>query len=175
MNRLVTTMLNITKLKTGSLDLKCEKVNLSKLIVEIFLLFEMQIEEKKLEISGLDNGSVYINGDENILFQILYNLIENAVKFTEECGKIDIIVYPENNFVYVKIKNSGKGISDQDIQKIFDRFYKTDASRSIDVTGIGLGLSIVKNLINFINGNITVVSIPNEHTEFTVTLPSSQL
>ena len=174
MNRLVTTMLNITRIQTGSLDLKCEKVNLSKLIVEIFFLFEMQIEEKKLDISGLDNGPVFINGDENILFQILYNLIENAVKFTEEGGKIYISVYNENNFVYIKIKNSGKGISNQDIQKIFDRFYKTDTSRSNDITGIGLGLSIVKRLLNYNNGNITVVSIPNEHTEFTVTLPSSQ-
>lgn len=175
MNRLVTTMLNITRLQTGSLDLKCEKINLSKMIVEIFFLFEMQIEEKKLDISGLDGDPVFINGDENILFQIMYNLIENAVKFTEKGGEIEISVYSENNFVYINIKNSGKGINNQDIQKIFDRFYKTDASRSLDITGIGLGLSIVKKLLNFNNGNITVVSIPNEHTEFTVTLPSSQL
>ena len=123
------------------------------MIVEIFFLFEMQIEEKKLDISGLDGDPVFINGDENILFQIMYNLIENAVKFTEKGGEIEISVYSENNFVYINIKNSGKGINNQDIQKIFDRFYKTDASRSLDITGIGLGLSIVKKLLNFNNGN----------------------
>ena len=80
--------------------------------------------------------------------------ITGLVKFTEKGGEIEISVYSENNFVYINIKNSGKGINNQDIQKIFDRFYKTDASRSLDITGIGLGLSIVKKLLNFNNGNI---------------------
>ena len=130
------------------------------------------IEEKRIEVRGLENiNSLFVDGDPDMIHQVVYNLIENAAKFTNEGGYIEVRVQDFDNRTTVAIKNSGAGIPSDEIGMIFDRFYKTDKSRSKDKTGMGLGLYIVKTIIKLHGGEITVSSIENEYCQFEFWLP----
>ena len=113
--------------------------------------------------------STIISGDEDMLTQVVYNLIDNAVKFTPEGGEIHIDVCNDEQKVYVSIRNSGVGIPSEEISHIFERFYKVDKSRSFDVKGAGLGLYLVKAIINSHDEDIAVKS-EDGVTEFVFTL-----
>ena len=109
-------------------------------------------------------------GDRDHLYRAVYNLVDNAVKFAGEGGRLCLRAHPEGNFCAFSITNTGIGISAEDLPHVFDRFYKADRSRSMDKTGAGLGLYIVKNIINLHGGEIAVRSDGGE-TEFSFTLP----
>ena len=94
-----------------------------------------------------------------MLSQLFYNIIENAVKFVDEYGIIRFSISQTDKYAVISLKNTGEGLSEEEIPKIFKRFYKTDESRGIDASGIGLGLSIVRSIINLHNGTITVKSV----------------
>ena len=141
-------------------------------IFNALLSFEKSIDDKRLEIRGLeDAGSVFVDGDPDMIHQVLYNLIENAVKFTNEGGYIEFRVDDLPDRDVVSIRNSGLGIPADEISLIFDRFYKTDKSRSHDKNGMGLGLYIVRTIIKLHGGEITVSSVENEYTQFQFYLP----
>mgnify|MGYP004551807363 FL=1 len=106
-----------------------------------------------------------------MIHQVIYNLIENAVKFTNRDGYIEIKLTPRKGNVLVSIKNSGQGIPQNDLKFIFDRFYKTDKSRSQDKNGMGLGLYIVKTIVELHNGNISVSSVEGEYCAFEFYIP----
>ena len=126
----------------------------------------------KIEVRGLDKvGPVNICADEDMINQVVYNLIDNAVKFTDEGGYIEVAIKSDSEKVIFSVKNSGKGISHEDAGQVFERFYKTDKSRSYDVKGAGLGLYIVKTVIDMHGGQITVNSEPGEYTQFVFWLP----
>ncbi|MDU5423585.1 MAG: ATP-binding protein, partial [Clostridiales bacterium] len=100
-----------------------------------------------------------------------YNLIDNAVKFTQEGGQITASVLSDSEKVIVRIRNTGLGVSSEEINRIFERFYKVDKSRSFDVKGAGLGLYIVKSIIEMHGGQITAKSEEGKYTEFIFWLP----
>lgn len=139
---------------------------------QVFLLFEQSIERKKIEIAGLeDMQSVAVEADPDMIHQVLYNLIDNAVKFTQEGGQITASVLSDSEKVIVRIRNTGLGVSSEEINRIFERFYKVDKSRSFDVKGAGLGLYIVKSIIEMHGGQITAKSEEGKYTEFIFWLP----
>lgn len=146
------------------------------MLVNILFSFEARINEKHLDIRGLSDAvPVTVNADKDLIHQVLYNLIENAIKFTPENGYIYIRVdMGKHNTVVVHIRNSGEGLTRQEMSKVFERFYKTDRSRSTDKTGMGFGLFIVKKIVALHNGNIVVGSIKGEYTSFEVTLPNAR-
>ncbi len=106
--------------------------------------------------------------------QVLYNLLDNAIKFSNDCSSIQIETTVKNGRVFVSVKDHGSGISKDNISKIWDRFYKIDASRGKDRKGTGLGLSIVKEIINAHNQNIDVISTEGVGTEFIFTLEKAK-
>ena len=106
--------------------------------------------------------------------QIVYNLVENAVKFVNKNGYIEFFFAETEDMSSVTIRNSGEGLSKDEISKVFERFYKTDESRGIDPTGVGLGLSIVSSLIKLHDGNILVRSEPDQYVEFEFSLKKHQ-
>ena len=108
------------------------------------------------------------------MYQVIYNLIENAVKFTDEGGTIHFGVEETRYDISVMITNTGPGIPPEDIRYIFDRFYKTDKSRSMDKKGMGLGLFIAKTIMRLHGGDIYVESRVNEFTTFTIRLPRTE-
>lgn len=172
LSRLVRTMLDLSRIDSGELHLRPARFDLTNTILVAILSFEKPIEEKKLEIRGLEHAeSLFVDGDPDMLHQVVYNLFENAVKFTNPGGYIEIQVEDGADRTTVSIRNSGHGIEPDEIRMIFDRFYKTDKSRSQDKNGMGLGLYIVKTIIHLHGGEITVSSIVDQYTQFTFWIP----
>lgn len=173
LSRLVVAMLNLSKIESGEVGINPTKYNLQSQIFETLFSMEQKINEKNISISGLENmDNVKIRADRDLLHQVIYNLIDNAVKFTPENGEISFFAEKTEDSTKVTIRNSGAGVSEKEISRIFERFYKVDQSRSFDVKGVGLGLYIVKTIINMHDGKITADSKEGEYTEFTFIIPN---
>ena len=170
LSRLVRSMLNIAKYETGEMELKMNPFDITALTVKTVLLFEKSIDEKQIEIQGLDSEKFYVMADIDLIQQILYNLVENAVKFVNKGGCITFDFSLDDDKTTISIRNSGEGLTQAELPKVFDRFYKTDESHGKDKTGVGLGLAIVRSIINLHGGNILVKSALGEYTEFSFTL-----
>lgn len=169
--RLVRSMLNISKYEAGEMSLSTENFDLMPVIVDTLMFFEDRIDGKNVEIRGIDHGRFMLNADKDLTKQVLFNLIENAVKFVNNDGYIAFdFEQCADGMSAVRIRNSGEGLKANEINKVFDRFYKTDPSRGIDKTGVGLGLSIVRSIIKLHDGVILVRSDPDEYVEFEFTL-----
>ncbi|MCR4924777.1 MAG: HAMP domain-containing histidine kinase [Clostridiales bacterium] len=172
LSRLVMAMLNMSKIEAGELKLKPTTFDLSKRIFDVFLSFERNIAAKNIDIQGLDKmNSVFVEADEDMIHQVVYNLVDNAVKFTPNDGVISVSAITDNEKVIVRIKNTGEGIESEELGRVFERFYKVDKSRSFDVKGAGLGLYIIKSIIELHSGQITVKSEVGKYTEFVFWLP----
>lgn len=172
LSRLVVAMLNLSKIESGEISIKPNKYNVSSQIIEVLLSMEQRLNEKKISVDGLEDMSdLKIYADRDLLHQVIYNLLDNAVKFTPKGGTITFFGKYENDATTITIRNSGQGISDDEISRIFERFYKVDQSRSFDVKGVGLGLYIVKTIVNMHDGVIKADSKKGEYTEFTFTIP----
>lgn len=173
LSRLVTSMLNMSKLEAGEMPINIKTFDLSANLFKTLLSFEKKINDKQIDIEGLDRlESIYVKADEDMLTQVVYNLIDNAVKFTPQNGYIRIKAYSDPEKVFVSIRNSGAGVEREELDKIFERFYKVDKSRSYDVKGAGLGLYLVKSIIQLHGGEIKATSVVGEYTEFVFWLPN---
>ena len=174
LSRLVTGMLNMSKLEAGELDIKPVEFDISEMLFRTLLGFEQFIDKKHIEIIGLDELQINrVTADKDMINQVVYNLIDNAVKFTPDGGYIEIRSKADAEKVIIKIKNSGKGIPAEEIDKIFERFYKIDKSRSFDVKGAGMGLYLCKTIIELHGGQIVARSNEGEFAEFIFQLPLS--
>ncbi len=168
---LVQSMLNLTKFEAGEMQIHLAETDIAKLLIKTVLMFEKRINDKHVDVEGLEDVSLKVRADEDLMFQVLYNLIENAVKFVNPGGVISFQVYEEDSIAHICIKNTGEGLADDELPKIFDRFYKTDTSRSQDKTGLGLGLSISRKIVHLHQGHIVVKSVKDEYTSFEVQIP----
>lgn len=170
--RLVRAMLDLSKIDSGAMKLNKMRFDITECIFQTVISFEQRLEEKKLEIRGADSmASLFVDGDPDLIHQVIYNLFENAVKFVNPNGYIQMELFEKGKDIYFRIRNSGAGLSDEELQHIFERFYKTDRSRSLDKTGVGLGLFIVRTIINLHGGEIKVSSMVGEYTEFEFHFP----
>ena len=170
MSRMVNRMLDAAKIQSGELILSPAPFDFTEMTAQILLSFEQKIEKKKLDVQCDLEERLTVMGDRDHLYRAVYNLTDNAVKFIEDGGTLRLKVHQEGQLCVFAISNTGIGISAEDLPHVFDRFYKTDRSRSMDKTGAGLGLYIVKNIINLHGGEISVRSGGGE-TEFEFTLP----
>ena len=172
LSRMVVSMLNLSKIEAGEIPLSPTDYDVGKQVFETMLSFEKKIDEKRIEIIGFEEiSNVIIRADKDLLQQVIYNLLDNAVKFTPENGNIRIYANNDGKKTTVRIRNSGAGVSPEEISRIFERFYKVDKSRSYDVKGVGLGLYIVKTIINMHDGEISASSKQGEYTEFAFEIP----
>ncbi len=175
LSRLVRSMLDLSRIDSGELQLHATSFDLTAVVCNTLVLFEQRIEEKQLRIEGIDTCTPqYITADYDLIQQVVYNLVDNAVKFTEQGGLIRLLLFRKNDRTYCMIRNSGAGIPATELPHIFERFYKSDRSRGLDKNGTGLGLYIVKTLIDLHGGEITVSSREHEYCEFSFWLPDSQ-
>ena len=151
------------------------KYDVCSQMFETLLSFEQKISEKHIEIEGFEKmNGVIIEADRDLIQQVIYNLLDNAVKFTPENGKITVGAYSNSESTTVTIRNSGAGVSEEELARLFERFYKVDKSRSFDTKGVGLGLYIVKTIINMHEGEIRASSKQGEYTEFAFEIPFSE-
>ena len=175
LSRLVTSMLALSRIDSGELKMSTANFDISATVLNTFLTFEQKIDERKINVIGLeDNQPLFIEGDPDMIHQVVYNLVENATKFTNVGGDITVSVEDKGTDAWVTITNTGAGIPEDQIGFIFDRFYKTDKSRSHDKNGMGLGLYIVKTIIQLHNGEISAESIEGEYTRFKFRLPKKK-
>lgn len=175
LSRMVVSMLNLSKIEAGEVSIRLEEYDVGKQIFETLLSFEKRIDEGRINIEGFeDMGAIFIRADRDLLQQVLYNLIDNAVKFTPKDGTISVFAENDRENTTVVIRNSGQGVSSEEISRIFERFYKVDKSRSYDTKGVGLGLYIVKTIINMHDGRIYADSKLGEYTEFRFVLPYNE-
>ena len=129
----------------------------------------------KVEIEGLDNlPNVQIFADRDLIHQVVYNLVDNAIKFTPDGGKISFAIGEESSNIIFMIKNTGDGISESELPFVFERFYKGDKSRSDVKKSLGLGLYLVKTIVSAHNGQVAVSSRQGRFAAFKVTLPKGE-
>lgn len=172
LSRLVKSMLNLSKIDDKDITLHKSSFEILGLTLNILDLFEEKINAKNVDIQGLENcKGTFIYADYDLIYQVIYNLLENATKFVNQDGYIRISILNQNDNLVFSIANSGEGISQDEIPLIFDRFYKTDKSRSKDKIGIGLGLYIVKKILHLHDGNIKAESIEGKECKFTFFIP----
>ena len=173
LSRLVTDLLDISKLEQGSFKLEIREFDMNEIIRLSVIKLEKRIMEKNIHLTiNFASENQRVLADRDAIQRVLMNLLDNAIKFTDEGGFMDIRTgVTEQNKVFVSIQNSGMGIEDQDLKHIFDRFYKTDKSRSQDKNGTGLGLYIVKNIMLAHNESVWAESETGEFTRFSFTLP----
>lgn len=175
LSRLVNAMLELSHLQAGSTKLQPTRFDIDLVLQTTVLSMEPIITEKRLDVIGLDALQASpITADNSLIHQAMYNLIENAVKFADVGGYIKIGLDAADDGYNIIIENSGKGINNDELLHIFDRFYKTDKSRSVDKKGLGLGLYLVKSILQLHDGRISAESEPEHFTRFTVFLPKRQ-
>ncbi|MFQ6072630.1 MAG: ATP-binding protein [Methanosarcinales archaeon] len=172
LNKLINDMLYLSHADSGKLELHIETLNIANIVNSVIDNFIQSIKEKKQSITINIPDSLIIEGDEQKINQIFSNLISNAVKYTPEGGKIYINIEERDKDIIVKVKDTGIGIPEKDLSKVFEKFYLVDAdSLTREVDRIGLGLSIVKNNVKLHGGNIWVESKLGEGSTFGFTLP----
>lgn len=173
--RIVVSMLNLSKIEAGEVALSPVDYDISKQIFDTLLSFERRIDEKHINIKGFENMvPITAHADRDLIQQVIYNLFDNAVKFTPENGTITVFAEDKKGKTCVTVRNTGVSVSNDEISRIFERFYKVDKSRSFDVKGVGLGLYIVKTIINMHDGDISASSVEGEYTEFSFRLPDGK-
>ena len=168
---IVQDLLLLSELEEKGLTQIKEKVNLEETAKNVFKIFEQKAKEKGLELNLICEGTLVVKGDPFKLEQMFINLIDNAIKYTEE-GEVSVSLKETNKEVIVKVKDTGLGIPKEHLDRIFERFYVVDKSRSRKFGGTGLGLSIVKHIVLLHNGRIEVKSALREGTEFIITFPA---
>ena len=173
LSRLVRSMLDLSRIDSGELKMNTRRLDLTEATCSVLVASEQRIEHKRLTVTGIEDCQrMEVEGDYDLLSQVLYNLLDNAIKFTNEGGQIDIRLYRAGERVYTAIRNTGDGIPASEMPQIFERFYKSDRSRSLDKNGVGLGLYIVQTVVRLHGGEITVRSVEGEFTEFCFWLPA---
>ncbi len=167
---IVSDLLMLSELEEKGFLEKIEDVNLNEIVENVFKILRQKANEKNLRLTLDEREKIFIKGDSCKLEQMFINLIDNAIKYTEK-GGVTVSLKKNEKVCIISIKDSGIGISKKHLDRIFERFYVVDKSRSKKLGGTGLGLSIVKHIVSIHGGKIEVKSTPGKGTEFKITLP----
>lgn len=175
LSRLVNDLLALSRMESGSKKVNKTVFDINEEVRRGIIRFENNITEKEIQVNlAVEQEKCMVLADRDDITRVLTNLIDNAVKFTPEGGELSLQVEERGKKAYVSVKNSGEGIRQEELQYIWDRFYKTDKSRSSDKKGVGLGLYIVKSIIRMGGEDIWAGSKEGEYTVFTFTLERAQ-
>lgn len=168
---LVEELLELSKIEQPGFRLNIIKFNLETVLSEVITVLERKAAEKEITLDfNINSTELIIEGDQFRLKQVFINLINNAILYTPNQGKITVTAEDQHDSVIVKVKDTGIGIEKQEIPRVFERFYRVDKARTRNSGGTGLGLAIVKHLIEVHKGTISVESEIGKGTAFTITL-----
>jgi len=168
---LVDDLLELSRIEGGELPLELQTVDVGALVTGLLRDCEARLREKRLDAASEAQGPAVAWADPQAVWQILSNLLDNAIKYTEAGGRIRIRVEQDARRVHVAVEDNGAGIPERDLARIFERFYRVDRARSRALGGTGLGLSIVKHLVQSQGGEITVESELGRGSVFRFGLP----
>ena len=168
---IITDLLTLTQMDSKQTAMKMENVDLSALCEDTVHAHQLAATKAKLSLQADIAESVTLLGDESKLSQVVYNLIDNAVKYTPEGGSVHVSLKSDSREAVLVVRDTGIGIPEEDVKHIFDRFYRVDKARSRATGGTGLGLSIVRQMVQLHGGEVRVESAAEQGSTFTVTLP----
>ena len=170
LSRLVRTMLDMSRLRDGDAAARMVRFDLSEMVVQTVLTFEERVTKKRLNMDlNMPEDRIFVMGDVDALTRVVYNLMDNAIKFASEGTDLSVSVWKEDGRAYTCVQDTGETIPRSELPVIFDRFHKSDRSRSKDRDGVGLGLYMVREIIAAHQQDIFVTS-ENGVTAFTFTL-----
>ena len=171
LSRLVKNLLMLAQQEKSIGQVAMDEVEIVDILSKVVALLQKKIDQKHIKLSiAFPEENITVRGNASMLEQLFSNLIDNAIKFSSPAGAIEIAVHHKKNSVEVAIRDYGCGIAQEEKTKIFDRFYRVDASRT-ETKGYGLGLAIVKTILSLHNGRIAVDSAPSRGSVFTIVLP----
>ncbi|MBQ6373705.1 MAG: PAS domain S-box protein [Clostridia bacterium] len=172
LTRLINDILSISKLESGDTEVATERIRLDKKAHDVCEMLSIHAADKQVTInSHLNHEPVYIIGNPDRVEQLLINLTENAIKYNQPGGSVTVQVFANQNEANITISDTGIGIAEENLPRLFERFYRVDKGRSRQMGGTGLGLAIVKHIVRSMGGEIEVHSKLGEGTEFLITLP----
>jgi signal transduction histidine kinase len=173
MNELISTLLNITRIESGTIAVTRKLLQMDKIANEVVREVSLMASSKsiKLEVHAKRHASLAIRTDSLIVKEVLINLVSNAIKYTPEGGTVKIIIQPHRNDVMVEVSDSGWGIPKQAQEQIFTKFFRAQNIVKRETTGTGLGLYLVKGLLDALNGKVWFESHEDKGTSFFFTLP----
>jgi two-component system phosphate regulon sensor histidine kinase PhoR len=171
MHRLIADVAELSQIETGNVTLDVADVQLSRTVAEIFAAVSAKAAARNIALVNEVDENFIVRADQVRLEQMLTNLIDNAIKFDREGGKVLVAATSDEHRSLITVADTGEGIVPQHLQRIFERFYRIDRGRTRDVGGTGLGLAIVKHLARLHGGEVTVESVLGRGTTFSIELP----
>jgi len=174
LSRLVSALLDVSRMQAGEMKFNMTNFDICELARQILISFEQKIEDRKLNVSfDCQEDRMDVRADRDAIYRVLYNICDNAIKFAADGGAYEIRIAEQNKKIAVSVYNEGVGIPEDDLNRVFDRFYKTDKSRGLDKTGVGLGMYISRAIIESHGERIWAESEHGAWCRFTFTLPRS--
>lgn len=176
LDNLVQDLLSLSHMETGEIKMNVDTFNLYNLTQEVFDQIELKADKKQMILQFAPDipKKVFVKADQQRIYQVMLNLISNAIKYTKEGGEVTVDFKMEKGEVITLIKDTGRGIPPEDIKRIFERFYRVEKSRSRDKGGTGLGLAIVKHILEAHNSKINVMSTVGKGSTFSFKLPKAK-
>jgi heavy metal sensor kinase len=172
MSHIVENLLTISRLDAGELKIDKSRLDLAQLASSCTEQMQLLAEEKSISLRCQTGDEIYIEGDRSRLQQVIVNLVDNAIKYTQEGGEIRVNVRQDTNLAILEVSDNGAGIPGDALPHVFERFFRADKARSRDLGGAGLGLAIVKSICIAHGAEISVSSQEGRGTCFTVELPA---
>ncbi|MEW6001986.1 MAG: ATP-binding protein [Nitrospirota bacterium] len=172
MTELVNDVLDVCFMEEGGYVAKIETLNLSEILQRSIEMIQPQAQDKNINLQiNVEDRLPFINGNKSSMEAMFLNLISNAIKYTPSDGQVTVMLRKDGKNLQVRVSDTGIGIEDRDIQRIYDRFYRERSERTKHISGTGLGLTIVKGVVDAHHGSIYVESVVGRGTTFTVLLP----
>ena len=175
LSHLVQEIIDLSRIQDQNTMQNSQVVSLQKIIEEAIYQSKIRAEKRQVEINFVCDQDIEFFGDRKQLVMAISNLIENAINYSPERTTVNILLKKNEEIAEITISDQGVGISEEDIDRIFERFYRVDSARSRETGGTGLGLSIVKHVISNHGGDVQVWSVPGTGSTFTVLLPITQI
>ncbi|WP_245796306.1 sensor histidine kinase [Domibacillus antri] len=172
MERLVNDLLELNRLDSGKMNVEKTPLPLAETVYRTVETFQAAAGNKKIDFQLKIDADIIVNGDEDRLEQVMTNIIDNAIRYSEEGGTIQMTLLQEKEKAKWIVRDNGAGIPAEDLEKVTDRFYRVNKARTRNDGGSGLGLSIVKQIVELHNGELTIESTAGEGTTVTVALPA---
>jgi two-component system phosphate regulon sensor histidine kinase PhoR len=168
---LVDKVLKLSMFEKKEIDLQYEVLDMNELVAEVTSSLRLQFEKHHAEVNICSEGDTTLEGDRLHLVSVIFNLLDNALKYSSDTPKIDVKISADENKVDLVIKDSGIGIPEEYKVRIFEKFFRVPTGNLHNAKGYGLGLSYVAHVVNKHKGTITVESAPNAGSKFIITLP----
>ena len=167
LSKMVKTLLDMSELQTVGQD---DKIMVDALVDEVLADLDPLAQEKNIKLTG-KYKKITMVGSDILIYRLVYNLVENAIKYNHSGGQVTVTAYRKEKHVYLSVEDTGNGIPEELRERVFEPFFRVDKSRSRELGGVGLGLALVREIVRVHDGSITVRSNPSGGTVFDVILP----